>query len=465
MTAPELPDDVSRWPDDPYRLLGVAQDVDPKELRRAYTRLIRTYKPEQYPEQFRRIREAYEEVLRRVEFYRFFQPVPTEEPPVSTPESPVALESPRVRSLTQEIHDAWQGACAGDEPAAYRRLLELRGLHPERDDVYAPLYWLLTLNPALDPARCPRDWLLEGLSISRLSGPLRELYRREIQDNDAYPLEESFHQLLSVPAAPTTVADFVEWRWLAAARQQQWQLLIEDVCELRTGVRHQDEQVWARLLISAVNYLSWGNNSALEYADTCRRELHGLVHLHRLLGDELDRLDYLHDVATSWQKLCFTQNVSLELLELLAASWYVPFAEVRPRLLNYLCSVDREPEKLVGELDCLRRDAPATLSLFGNLLVQLECSVESMPDDPRTPALLGQMTRAFLASQRDTKYAWLRLRLLKYCVREAVAPETVAAIATEGREDWMAALPDLAESITADWPLRYVCQAYRLFWA
>ena len=41
-----LPEDLSRWPTDPYALLGVTHDVAPRDLKRAYTQLIRTYKPE-----------------------------------------------------------------------------------------------------------------------------------------------------------------------------------------------------------------------------------------------------------------------------------------------------------------------------------------------------------------------------------------------------------------------------------
>jgi preprotein translocase subunit Sec63 len=56
MSDSGLPDDLSQWPRDPHELLGVTSNVDPRDLRRAYTRLIRTYKPEQYPEHLRRIR-------------------------------------------------------------------------------------------------------------------------------------------------------------------------------------------------------------------------------------------------------------------------------------------------------------------------------------------------------------------------------------------------------------------------
>src|SRR5260370_450178 len=69
MSAHDLGPDLDGWPEDPYQLLGVSFGVLPRDLRRAYTRLIRTYKPEQFPEHFQRIRDAYETVLQYAEFF------------------------------------------------------------------------------------------------------------------------------------------------------------------------------------------------------------------------------------------------------------------------------------------------------------------------------------------------------------------------------------------------------------
>ena len=64
-----LPDDPAEWPDNPYSILGVPHGVEEKELKRAYVRLIRRFKPEQYPEQFQRLREAYETLQRWAAFH------------------------------------------------------------------------------------------------------------------------------------------------------------------------------------------------------------------------------------------------------------------------------------------------------------------------------------------------------------------------------------------------------------
>jgi hypothetical protein len=48
--------------DDPFALLGVAPDVDERELKRAYARKIKVYRPEKAPEEFALIHAAFEHV-------------------------------------------------------------------------------------------------------------------------------------------------------------------------------------------------------------------------------------------------------------------------------------------------------------------------------------------------------------------------------------------------------------------
>ncbi len=75
MSDCHLPEDPARWPTDPFAVLGVDRQVDRQELRRAYHRLIRRFKPDHCPAEFRRIRDAYEHLSQYLEFreYRVFE--------------------------------------------------------------------------------------------------------------------------------------------------------------------------------------------------------------------------------------------------------------------------------------------------------------------------------------------------------------------------------------------------------
>lgn len=55
---------------DPHAVLGLDQSAGADDVRRAYFRLVRQYPPETHPEEFKRIRAAYEILrspLRRIE--------------------------------------------------------------------------------------------------------------------------------------------------------------------------------------------------------------------------------------------------------------------------------------------------------------------------------------------------------------------------------------------------------------
>lgn len=49
-------------PSDPLQLFGLSEGYEPIDLKRAYARLIRIYKPESHPDEFMRIRRAYEQM-------------------------------------------------------------------------------------------------------------------------------------------------------------------------------------------------------------------------------------------------------------------------------------------------------------------------------------------------------------------------------------------------------------------
>jgi curved DNA-binding protein CbpA len=56
--------------DDPYTVLGLDSGATAEDVRRAYFRLVRLYTPEAHPEEFKRVRAAYEALrspLRRAE--------------------------------------------------------------------------------------------------------------------------------------------------------------------------------------------------------------------------------------------------------------------------------------------------------------------------------------------------------------------------------------------------------------
>lgn len=474
MSEHSLPDDVSQWPDDPNELLGVVYGVSPRDLRRAYNRLIRIYKPEQFPEQFRRIREAYEHLLRIAELFAphaeaphappadepLILPTPQETPSEKDSEEWIAgspqlveenFEARRLRSLDEEWDELWEEAIAGRPNGAYERLAQMTQQYAGRTELYLRLYWLRVLFPEVDALRVPSDWLVQGLLATGFAGPLRELYREEVVNDPAEALAERYERLLDAPMSVALLADLIEWRFHAAMRLERWSAIADDVRRLHGRFGLEEDYLWLRLLFGLCDVLAWMVDAeALALFEVCRAEIDRHQHLAQKLSFLFDRHDLLVSASAGWHDLNRLSRIPAPLLRLLADSWSRPFAEVRASLLEILDWMTEAPGICLDHLDVMHERAPTTLAVFGELLDQFEQSLQSEKErDDRSG-----VARTFLA-QLMTHYSGERNDLLMFCLREDIAPEEIAAVASE---DW-------ATAINADWPLRYVCRARRLFWA
>ncbi len=374
MSEHTLPDDFSRWPANPFELLGVPPGVGERELRRAYARLIRVYKPEQFPEHFRRIREAYEAARHYAPFFE--TPDEPADGPAPAPESPLAAERPDPlplpRSLEEDLDEAWSWAVEGDEARAYARLLDLQNRHPERSDIYLRLHGLLSVAPELDTQRRACDFLTQGLRQAGGGGPCHELYRREIEDNPAEALTDRFAELLQATTQPGLLATFVQWRWNAAGRLKRFEVIGNDLPGLRARLAVDHEEIWLRLLASAAEQLAWAPAPTNPVGlPECLHEAGRLEHLQLRCADVFDRLEYLERVSAGWHAVSKKGNVPADLLELLARFWTRPFAEVRGGVTALLTAIAASPDAWVAHLDrinevsrrCFRSSAPCSLPI------------------------------------------------------------------------------------------------------
>jgi hypothetical protein len=525
MSSHELDSDLARWPENPYELLGVSFGVLPRDLRRAYTRLIRVYKPEQYPEHFQRIRDAYETILRHIEMFGFLgtheeppdeepSPQPAEaspaedfpfsleiDPPAgrSADEPPLEREEdegvdadieeilqryanepppereedeeplrphPRLSGLDEELCDLWDRVCKGEVETVYHRLRELHEKHPGQSAVYLRLYWLLALYPELDSLRSPCDWLATGLRATGLTGDLHELYRREMEGDPAEALTGRCAQLLACPVRAGLLASVAEWRWQAAGRLGQWDVVARDVQFLRGPILREDEEIWVRLLLSAVDQLAWAPElSWRELKDRYCQEIEQFPHLATHLGGELDRLDFLRELSSGWHLLRARQTLPSTHLHLIPLGWTRPFAEVRPAFLVFLNWVAHYPHDALRNFDAIKQQASGVLAQFGRLLDQYRDEMDEPPPEPSVNVTTTRLVLDFFDEVGFLDYQDIRPRLLDFCLREAIAPEMMAEI-VDGRPAYHVSDEEhLAQGLTNDWALRYVVLAHQLFWA
>jgi hypothetical protein len=483
MNEHTLPDDISRWPDSPFELLGVRPGVSERDLRRAYTRLIRVYKPEQYPEHFRRIREAYETARQYAPFFAAREepadaPAPDADSPPAAAPVPAAPEAgddaatpvvdrpvpvPRPRSLAEQLDEAWDWAVDGGEARAYARLLELHDRHPERAEICPRLYCLLSVAPELDTRRTACDFLVQGLRQAGGSGPCHELYRRELEADPGEALTGRFAELLAAVSQPGLLATFVGWRWSAAGRLKRFEVIGDDLPGLRARLAVDQEELWLRLLAAAADQLAWADATPTNSTGLaeCLHEAGQYEHLQLRCTEVFDRLENLERVATGWHAVRKYGNVPADLLEVLSRFWTRPFAEVRPSVAALLAAVAAAPVDWLDHLDRVKKESPPVLSLFGQVLTSYQESREADADG-RNPEELALLARRFLEEYGRLYYQTLRPRLLMFCLREFLDPDVLARVAL----DRTVVVPEaLLHELVNDWPLRHVYRACALLWS
>lgn len=114
---PPLPDS-----DDPHELLGVPEDADEMQIKRAYLAKIRIYRPERAPAEFQRLHEAYNRALQYLTFSTWTW---NDEAASDADEEPAADDA-----LHAPLRDAWEALANGDREAAQRHMASARRERP-----------------------------------------------------------------------------------------------------------------------------------------------------------------------------------------------------------------------------------------------------------------------------------------------------------------------------------------------
>ncbi|MCO4762325.1 MAG: hypothetical protein KC502_12520 [Myxococcales bacterium] len=123
---PQLPDT-----DDPFELLGVVEaEADTLALRRAYVRLIKRYRPEQAPNEFHRIRTAYEHAKERLTWRSWAPAVDVDDDDMGT-EAPGAEASDEQEPVESVGSDAVEPNSPTAAAATHEDRSEARSLHTD----------------------------------------------------------------------------------------------------------------------------------------------------------------------------------------------------------------------------------------------------------------------------------------------------------------------------------------------
>ncbi len=484
MSPPELPNDPRHWPNDPFALLGVDRGTSETDIKRAYTRLIRRFKPEHHPDEFRRIREAYDTCVTQGRWFfpttQFVAPTvspsseerPESVEPTTAPEAREARDEPapedsvktepfektEFSQRTSRIDEAdrlWALAVDGQSDEAYAGLQRLAETNLDRAELSLRLYWLLALTPSLDATRTRHEWLADALVRSKLSGSAVELYRRELGSDPDAALYGPYLDLLGAESHPHDLLHIGRLRLIAAGRSRSWSPADSDLKSLAKRIPLYDEPAWLNFLASASDWTAWDQPWPL--SAHVRDELNRVRHLELAHGESFDRIEETARLAKDWSDVA-DNLLTLPWQRLVACSWAgygdVAVSDVKSAVEE----VTANPSSALRRFDRFQRDRG--LPLLGILSRALERTLRIRGShDAEFPSDLIRSLAVMLPGGWARGYAQLRSDLLDFLFANAIHPDEFAE-ACGCHPDYR--VREVMQSIHEDLSLRLVWLALTL---
>lgn len=405
----ELPEDLDQWPEDPFTLLGVTRGAEESTIRRAYTRLIRRFKPEHFPEHFRRLRDAYETCRYQTNWYiaePAAHPTQSNLPPLD----PVAAAP-----ATDEVQALWSRAVAGQLDEAYSGL-KLLARSGNRGDACLPLYWLLALHPGLDSTMTRHEWLFETLIYNNLFGPAVELYRRELELDPQLALEDPYSGLLKSPAAPANAITLACHRLRAAAEIERLDHTFADLRQIKPQLKGSYDSQWLNLIIQTSFWAEFDHHRKM--MNFCSQELASLRHLELSHTFHYDRLEE----ARHWRWRASTAKrtgLPREFLRMVFGGWVSYTLNVR-ELCRGLEPLVAQPMYFLARIDELRGTHDGEIFMLAESILErhLRTDEDEFPDDT-----IRRLARIWHKIHKPNhRHSEWRISLLRWLIEDQIRP-------------------------------------------
>ena len=486
-----LPEDSSRWPNDPFELLNLERTVDARTAKRAYFKLIRKFKPDRFPAEFQKIREAYESVQGWLSWQDLRE---NDDQPVEDASNRASGEvSDGAVQVAEFADDAVDNQTVNlsskpltiDPVELFFEAMEAEGLnaalpHLKNVDlskgsnqvskVHLLKYFIARFYPktlgksAAVPASKDVDlgysqgdlkriaWLLKALDSTATSAGAMAQLRFEFDRNYRLANCKSVVDYLAKVEDYETFAGFFKLRWEAIGHYQP-QLVVRDIKTLQSrslefgGYRGD----WLSLLTESMNYTVW------------QRDEKYMVH-----------------TETCWQEISANDQTwsadAVELLMLAAQDWFqmrgassrwmavIPWArntlpETKRNIwMPVVKEISNDPVGSLNGLDYRFRVHSMAMTVFEEGLQHL---VELVGDSETVDEMPWEKTRdmvsCFLMELGTNDYAENRIPIMDFCILNQVSLMTFAAaantfVASDESESWF-------DLIQRDAPLRCVVSA------
>ncbi len=512
MTEHELPDDVNRWPTDASAILGIPDDATVREVKRAYTQLIRRYRPDERPAEFQRIREAYESAelfaqfrARCPEAFRdeelneaghgdgagrespdpasgLTEGLPNDDTTSKDKETATSSDresedkkgdlrsseaagsgDPRralLSSANREASpDAWDLAIGGDYSSAMRRLQQLAIEHTDPETVTVCRFWLAKLHPSgtgVDPV----DILFAEVERAGGSWRICSLLIEELLGDSGHMLGPRVTQLIQSVVSPEQLTSLVAARWRVAGRDGRWEIIDLDLAALRRGFLPDNAFGWLDCLVDYMRVCAFRvSNVEASQEVWLKNWFTEMAHLNDLqlqFGYQFDEAEHWYELSQELALLLSDRSASIK--EVLRSSVFENAFVNHQRKVLLANDWREHPLVALEALDELARSRPHCLMQLA--IESRNHNDEDLDDEDceLDPDTQRKLVRSLISKLVSHPPSAARELVIAFCQCEVIPIDTLLTMSLEVvAPRWKSTIDILVERLSHDVSLKCLC--------
>ncbi len=415
-----LSDDISEWPVSPYGILGLERNAERADVRRAYSGLIKRFRPETHPQHFQRIREAFETVLTVVEArghasvtVDLGQPGESERREFPEPGKPLHA------STIEQSELIWDRFSKQPHVDQYIQLKAIAGTLETSAESFLIGYWMLRLRPDFAAAERPAEWLLRGLQAHGTDWRLVDLLMDESRRDQTLTHSDFSGHVAALIHNAELLCLYLLPRWNIVARCRHWDQLAGEITDARIRLFYDHPKAWFHLLVRVSELSIFAREPAARdlYRRT-QKELTDLSHQQGRHADDLEFLDMLSAVPVHSAAYAKGFSGSRKLDTLIAESQIVRLETFRLRLMEVVQDWIKSPGQGLEILTGLSTNCPEALWLLLRCAGELGFFRDTSASDDRVTAEVIS-TFAKVCAQLD--YHTMRGMVVVFCRDECLS--------------------------------------------
>ena len=440
----ELPDDFSQWSKNNWELFNLdSQNASYNDLRKAYSKLIKRFRPETHPEHFQRIQEAFETLRNLILSQNSSGQIksPTDSESDSEKERQIQLrrfkrQMDYLNTLyTQYIYKAdWTGAIKFLESSVITENSS-KDIPEEIADLdelpYVYMFWLLyAINPS-DEDNFPEiyKYLIMGDLLQdegAMSLSIKTFFYFLERKGLSYK-DKIYDYALSRLNFSSTLC-LLNIRWLNLRFEDGFDdvdVILSDLEKLKERFKHKDLKCWARINIEAIEHLLWiGSSKAKKAIDDCMDAISEYPDYAEVFDEKFENIDQIEQLTASLDAIPKILPIDIDSLHtiLLMNENAVP-SRYRRFTLKIMSGLADDVLKTFMVFDYLNQHhsiiASRLLEPFHNVYI----TRREKNDPPAVEYAVGFINRLLQTWKRiNYSFSSFRLPLLKILLEERLNP-------------------------------------------